>query len=411
MTIKRPNWLDLLIKNYYLIVVCIYMLTFWRINIPTGLLSAVVMGVILFGMVVRHGITTRYSGISLSVMFYFLYCCVMMILSCMDGMSAGTVLRAASNSLLPIIFFWCGVKGYAISKKSFLLAVNLLCIIGIYLLIIKPQWFVNYCLNYGFSFTRLSSCVGSINIGFLSVAALIYSLTMCIETRGKKGKVLYLLSLSYVVASMQRSAWIVGILSLLIIHYYVFVRWHILKLRYIIFEVILILLAAYFFRENIIALFTRWMFEHEVSGGYGMISGRAGQWINGLKGSNLVFGSGFGSRGHRAMDYTEAAVADGGWIQLFCETGIIGMYFFLTAYCNSIRHGVRYMRQLIGPVAILCVVGLQAIGSNMFEFQIVLPLFWMSMGQIVYEKENKHPGEAKELKSMSREIKAIKIWK
>lgn len=391
LTFKKLDFLNFFIKNYYLIMVCIYMLTFWRMNIPTGLYSAAVMGIIFTGMVIRHGITTSFREISLYIVFYFVYCCAMMGLSCLDGMNAGTVMRAASSSLLPIIFFWCGVKGYAVSKKSFLLGVNLLCIVGIYLLITKPQWFVEYCLNYGFSYTRLSSCVGSINIGFLSVAALIYSFTMCVETRGKKGNIFFLLSIGYVVVSMQRSAWIVGILSVLVIHYYVFIRWQILNLRYLLIEVILVLFAAYFFRENIIALFSRWMLEHRVSGGYGMISGRSGQWINALKGSNLLIGSGFGNRGHRAIEHTTAAVADGGWIQLFCETGIPGIFFFLTAYCKSIRFGLHHMRMLIGPVAILCVVGLQAIGSNMFEFQIVLPLFWISMGQIVREREGSKP--------------------
>ena len=227
LAIKRFDFLNLLIENYYLIVIFIYMLTFWRINIPTGLFSAIVMGFIFGGMLVRHGISTSFRGIGLYVVFYFVYCCTMMILSLFGGMSVGMVLKAASNSLLPIFFFWCGEKGYAISKRSFLLTVNILCIIGIYFLFTKPQWYVDYCRNYGFSTTRLSSCVGSINIGFLSVVSLIYSFIMCIETRGKNGKILYLFSLVYVVLSMQRSAWIVGILSILVLHYYVFVKWHI----------------------------------------------------------------------------------------------------------------------------------------------------------------------------------------
>lgn len=379
--------LDSLIKNYYLIIIIIYMLTFWKINIPTGLYSSIVMTIIFISMLSKHGLKIKHSGISLYVVLYFIYSCMSICFSYIEGIPFGTILRAVSNSLFPVMFYWCGEKGYMFSKRSYLLSVNVLCIVGLFLLFQNSPWFVQYCLNYGYSWTRLSSCVGSINIGTLSVVALIYSLEICIESKGKHGKIFYLLSLVYILFSMQRSAWIVGIVSIVVIHYCIFFRWRIMHPLYIFLEIGMLLVVAYIFRENIYAMFTRWMLEHEVNGGYGMISGRSFQWKNGILSSNLLTGSGVGSRGHKAMEYTDVAIADGGWFYMLCEIGIIGMFLFVTAYLKVLKYGIQNFRKVTDTTIIIVIIGLQAIGSNMFEFQIVLPLFWMSIGQIARERD------------------------
>lgn len=375
-------WLRSLIENYYLIVILLYMLTFAHQYLPVGILSAIVMCIILAGMISKYGIRLKGSMISMLVAVYVIYCAATVIFYFVERIPFSVFIKSASNSLLPILFFWCGMKGYHFSKKRYLLAVNICGLTGVLLLFLKPQWFVQYCISYGYSFTRLSSCIGSTAMGTLTAVAVVYSVQYIIDTRGKSGKIAYILSVAYTFLSFQRSAWIVAALTIIVLHYYVFIKWGKLKIRYMVLEILFILLCLVIFREYVGDVLGQYFSQRVSSRNAGMFSSRTGQWVYGLRNSNWIAGSGYGARGHKAMGYGAAAIADGSWVMLLCEIGIIGISIFIAIIIKTVGKGLYCLRSNLGALCVIVIICLQSVGSNILEFQITTPLLWMSIGEI-----------------------------
>lgn len=396
--IFRIYWQRLLIENYYLIVALLYMLTFLWEGLPVGLLAGMVMCLILMGMTVRFGVKTRQQMISALVAVYVIYCNCTILFYIEDMLPVSLYVKSASNSLLPVIFFWCGVKGECFPAKKYLLAVNILGLTGVVLQFLKPFWFVQYCENYGYSYTRLSSCIGSTGMGTLTAVGAIYSLRLVATTKGKQGKITYLLTLGYILLSFQRSSWIAALFVVLIMHYYLLLKWKILKKRYFILEIFFVMWCAFLLREYIDSLaavslkLTKTTGMREVLSVHNMFSSRTMQWVDGLKNSNWIIGSGFGSRGHKAMTYGMPAVADGSWALLLCEIGIAGTSIFVAIIVMAFQKAIRCLRRqnsytVLSAVCVIIIIVLQSLGSNILEFQLTTPLLWMSIGEIAATKE------------------------
>lgn len=375
-------WLRLLIENYYLIAILFYMLTFVHQYLPVGILSAIVMCIILAGMILKYGIRLKGSMVSMLAAIYVIYCVATVIFYFVEKIPFSVFIKSASNSLLPILFFWCGLKGYHFSNKRYLLAVNICGLTGIFLLFLRPSWFVQYCISYGYSFTRLSSCIGSTAMGTLTAVAIVYSVQQIIDAKGKSGKIAYILSVAYTFLSFQRSAWIVAALTIFVLHYYVFIKWRKLKMRYMALEILVILVCLVIFWEYIGGVLGQYSAQRASSSNVGMFSSRTGQWVYGLKNSNWIAGSGYGARGHKAMGYGAAAIADGSWVMLLCEIGIIGISIFIAIIIKTFGKGLYCLRSNLGALCVIAIICLQSVGSNILEFQITTPLLWMSIGEI-----------------------------
>lgn len=375
-------WLRLFIENYYLIVILFYMLTFVHQYLPVGILCAMVMCIILAGMILKYGIRPRGSMTSMLVAIYVIYCTATVAFYFVEKIPFSVFIKSASNSLLPILFFWCGLRGYHFSNKHYLLAVNICALTGVFLLFLRPSWYVQYCIGYGYSFTRLSSCIGSTAMGTLTAVAVVYSVQHIIDTKGKSGKIAYMLSAAYTFLSFQRSAWIVVALTIFVLHYYVFIKWGKLKIRYMLLEILFILFCLVIFWEYISVILGQYSVQRASSSNAGMFSSRTGQWVYGLRNSNWIAGSGYGARGHKAMGYGAAAIADGSWVMLLCEIGIMGISIFIAIITKTVGKGLYYLRSNLGALCVIVIICLQSIGSNILEFQITTPLLWMSIGEI-----------------------------
>lgn len=390
LRLERKGMLShFIVDNYYIWVFILYFGTFVKINLSVGVYSALLM--LLIGMILLFSgkLRKQMSILDALVLVYLVYCIGSVIWVVMHGINVGVYIRSITNSLFPVIFYYCTDNGRWTFYKRFLYSFNICCIVGLILLIMMPSWYYMYCRNYGYSFTRLSSCVGSTTIGSLGAVAVLVSIWMLYESKGKKGKIFYLLSIFYAFASMQRSAWIVVLVSLVIAHYFVFFSWKTIRLRYFVGEVIGILLLGFVVKDRIISMVERWILEHQAAGGYGMFSGRTGQWIEGIKSANLLFGNGYGTMGHKASGYVENIIADGSWACLLCEIGIIGITIFLVILFLTVKKGLYSLKELFLPLGIIVCISLQAVGSNMFEYQIIMPLFWYSIGCIShYKKKN-----------------------
>ena len=370
------------VDNYYIWIICIYILTLFIKQFPVGVCAAFFMLVVGFINVMSGKLRRIATALDVWVTFFVIYCLMSAVWIIIYNVNIIVYIKAVSNSILPVVFYFCARNGIGSLYRGFLKAVNICCIIGIILLGIMPGWYQAYCIDYGYSFTRLSSCVGSTAVGTLSVIAMLISIRLLYLSKGKKGKTYYLLSILYAFCSMQRSAWIVMSITLVIMHWLLFFKWKTIRLRIFVVEILCMLVCIIFSWSFIWRLVSRWILEHEISGGFGMFASRSSQWIEALKTTNLLFGNGYGTVGHKAIGYVDSIVADGSWICLLCEIGFIGITIFLIMICYAIIKGTHILKRKFLPVGIIVCVALQAIGSNMFEYQIIMPIFWYAIGDI-----------------------------
>lgn len=381
--------INCLINNYYIIVIALYLATFYNSNISVGVICSALICVTIVGSFVFNRIDIyRMSFTDTICLIYFFWCMGSSIQYIVQELPISVFVKAVSNSLLPVFFYYFARKK-SINKfwNRFVFAYCVCGGVGAVLLVTMPKWFWTYCYNHGYSYTRLSSAVGSTAMGCLGAIAVVVCLEKVYRTCGRQGKILYVLSLLFTFMSMQRSAWMVSFLSLIILHYCFFVKWRRVKRKYLLVEFAFLISVFLVCQEQLISMIKRWVLEHQDSainnpGGAGLFSSRVGQWIDGFQNSNIFWGSGYGARSHKAVGYISYAVCDGSWSVLVCEIGMIGCILFLVIIIRSLKFGVYNFKELFMPVMVIVTISLQAIGSNMFEYQIIMPLFWMAVGQI-----------------------------
>ena len=389
MKISKTNIGEFFYKNYYIFALFFYFLTMFSSTLPVGILCAMLILVVILSKYLNSPTKIRYMGCDVLLIFvYFILSVSSALLYWGSELPLSVYIQAVSNSLFPVLFAFYEPNDINGFWKRFTVAYVFTGIIGLFLMMQRSSMYVSFCLSRGYDYRRLSSFIGSIPMGTLGAVAVIASLQMVITSQGKKGKVLYFLSLICSVASMQRSAWLVTLINLVIFHYYCFLKYRLIKYRYLIMEIILVIVVLIVFKDTILKVYLEWYDAHLYSESSNkvqeMFSGRSGQWERGLNNSNLYIGSGFGSRGHKAqaVGYPNY-VADGSWVLILCESGILGLLLLVKPIIKGIIKGIYNMRNLYLPTAVLVIFSLQAIGSNVFELQITAPIFWISLGYIL----------------------------
>ena len=382
------KYLGIILNYYYLIAIALYFVTFFVNGFHVGFVCAGIMVVITLGIFFPKKGKWKISGISdYLCVAYMLWCVISSLQYFSQNISYTVFIKAASNSMLPICFYFVP-KVFDTKKiwKNFLKAYFICALVGLILIVTKTDKFYSYCAQYGYSNTRLSSVIGSTAIGMLGVISIIVSIKEVCITKGEKGKLLYLSSIVFSFLSMQRSAWIVMALVLLLLHICIFYKWKILKISFFYVEMVIFFSGVIVFWNGLCAAINRYILERAsaVSDGkeVGLFSSRVYTWIEAIKNSNIIIGSGYGARTHKAMGVTEYIVCDGSWAGLLCEIGIIGILIFIALIIINLVKGVKNFRLLYAQVMIVIAISLQAIGSNMLEYQIIMPLFWLSLGEI-----------------------------
>lgn len=375
-----------LVSNYYLFAMAMYLYVLKKSEFRVGVYSGIVMLVIAVLYILKYGIRSKLYGTEIYVFMYLIISLASCINYLPEKVSIVVFFQTVVNSLFPLVFFACGSNGIFFSKKSFLIGFDICCIFGIYLLFTKPSWYFLFCIERGYSFTRLSACFGSTAVGTLSCVAIVYSLELIKNSKSVIYKIQYLMSCVFCLLSMQRSAWIAGLLSIIVLHYWL-LKVGSINTYHILIEIVCIISVCFFAREYVIGVFERWVLEHNVSGSkiYEIFS-RSTQWKAALKESDWIIGSGLGLRGHRSIS---VGVADGDWIRILCEIGILGVILLLFIVCRSMVISKYDKERCIGPLLIIICYALQAIGSNVFEYQILAPAFWMSVGEISFAYSTK----------------------
>ncbi len=380
---------DRLIEAYYYIITTIYFASMFVGSIRPGVLSSLVMMIIIAIRISENPRINIKVHIRVALVAFYAIWCGASIIWFDSRVGINAYVEAVSNSLMPMIFAFFMISEYDKVWKAFLYNYMVVGFLGTFLLIAQPSWFVSFCLSRGFDYRRLSFAFGSIIMGTMGAVAVIASLYQIIASKGKKGKVQYIFACLFAFLSMQRSAWVVVVLTLFLAHYYMFFKYRVVKKRFILVELVGIVIIFLLFGKQIMNTFGSWLAVRQDQYGGSItvantISERSNQWFRGIENSNWFIGSGFGSRGHKAAANGFANyVADGNWILILCESGIIGLLSFVLICANSLIKGLRNFRKLFLPLGVMVTFMFQSIGSNVLEQQLVAPLFWLAVGQIL----------------------------
>lgn len=400
----RGNKYQYLIANYYyLIVVAVYSLSIYLPFIRTG----VTMAVILLYLYSSCKIV-RYSSASTGLVFaFFIYCILSIQGYFYNGMPISIYILEISTQILPMIFFFIPFN-QRIDKelfyKTFMIAIVIAIILGLYYYIYNPPAYVQFMLksvsesyegDLGNTIIRFNSLFGSIIMGTFSVFMLIvliynfWNVKPLSISNSLLVLLLYTIALISAFLTGQRSSMVLAVFCVVFMYICSIVYRNRVKVLFTLFNILLYAVVI----TVVIALFQDYFdfFSKRLESVDTAFGERDSQWIETFQHSkNLIFGTGLGSAGHRALPFTNYFIADGGLFKITAEFGIIGMTFFLYILLKFMLSKIKYFPVLFREYLIVFVCLVQSVGSNTIVFQQILPIFWFSLGSIAsYSKIKK----------------------
>jgi hypothetical protein len=380
--------------HYYWVVFIVYLASFFIPSLRTGVLCSFLM--LIFLSVLRFKGSNK-IGIRELFFLYFLYNIFSISGYLYNGIPISAFVKDFSNQFLPM-FFFCIPSSKSFDKEKYynlLLSSIVFCIlVGLYFYISKPIYYFDYLARTNMTYIkeyyllhpRFNSFIGSTLMGTFSVTAMIISLNRILFGQLQLTKYTILYSVSFVAAiiTMQRSAMVIAVflllLSFAISLYSSKKSRNYLYLTYILFG---IMLAFGISRLDTSILST--INRRIDTIGSDLITSRSHQWIDTIKNSpNILLGSGLGSVGHKAIGFAKYVITDGSLFKIIAEFGIIGFLLFaiIVFLCieKALKHTFFYFREIL----IIFVFLIQSIGSNTLSFQLLLPIFWLSLGIITF---------------------------
>ncbi len=384
---------------YYLLVMTGYILTLISGRIHPGVIASGLLILIYAEVIVQKGVTTK-STIDLLMILYFAYHCLSGIWCVAYGMPLSVFLGEFATGALPMIFYFVGrntTERMDSFYQKFIYAVLLVGTVGFILYIWAPQFYLDYLFRLnliskadaGTMRIRMISVIGSILMGYVSVAAMLASAHILLNTRGKKGKLFIFLNCFFAFMSNQRSAMVVAILVLIYVNLLVFFTFKMLPKKYFLVECGA--LAVGFAGLCMVYFKAVMKIYYRLVSLPGAIGQRSDSWVGAVNNmKNLWLGNGLGANGHRAAGITDHLIADGGLAKMFCELGILGMSVFIFLMILVFKKGTKHLMECAAELGIIAITLLQSIGSNMLEFQLATPIFWFAVGRcamIIWKEE------------------------
>ncbi len=396
------NWgmRDKYIKKYicliYPLAVFIYFLHLFFSSVRTGVALTFVLALGAVGICVLGYFTVRTTEDKIFTV-YLLYNLISGVWCVYYGMPVSVFLGEVSTTALPMVFYYAG-RGFDDTEAegfyhSFILAVLFMGGIGAVLNIWAPQFYLDFSYDNSFisvadaqtARVRMESLIGSGAMGCFaaySMCASAFFLTKKDRKKRVTGIVYMLLSLLFTFMANQRSAMFSVILMLVFFNIVVFHTENGLHKRYLWIETAAIaafLAGIFVFAREIFDKF--WIRLASIPSGFGE---RTGFWVNVVNRThNIWLGDGLGSRGHRAAEYQQYIVADGGLVKLYVEMGLIGTSLIIFVVSLVYIKSIKKANKVIAEIAIITSAILMSIGSNVLEIELCTPIVYMALGRAV----------------------------
>lgn len=314
--------------------------------------------------------------------------------------------------VFPIIFAYLGCKYSKDNEfnKWYIYGCAFCFIIGFYLFLEAPSYYVRFifearenAFNARFDlneanimdYTRFSSFfTTSYAISCLSIPALILSLSYALKSKNGILRIFYyVVAVSSFVAAFLCQQRIAMGSSIVVAVFWIFYSRKLTNTRGsvgILLAYIAILILSLYVLGLIISyewfgrvsdqLTVRWD-QMEFGEAMGM---RTGQYLsfNRQTDFSFFFGLGLGSCGHAAVAHGLKAIADGEFIKLFYEFGIVGMILLACVILPTLLRGIKFFKLYYVEVVIILfylAAGIAADSLTLFIFSI---MFWYSLGRI-----------------------------
>jgi hypothetical protein len=384
LKIKIPN--HKIINCYYAIAILAYFVAIYFPFIRVGLLMSLVIIIGIFILYGNKKLKLR-NSLDIIVLLYILYNILTIVFFIPSNIPLIVFFKEFSNSILPIILFY--FFGKLNHDKSFykitLYSVSICLLLSFYYQLTLPISFMQRLdvidgtgtnpLGY---LSQYSSFLGITATGSLGAIASFLAFNLMHETNYKKGKILFFLCTIAVILALRRGSIYSLVFSILLFDVIILFKFR-RYLKLITFQFIIALLIIFFLIDFDSDSYL--FFIDRVSSISSAIAERSDSWYNGLaKTFSIVTGDGLGRYGHKVVSYSDIYIPDGNYFRMIAEIGILGFLIFVSIILASIYKGFSKIRTHYVQLIIIFIVCLQSIGSDMFSFQLVAPIFWYSVG-------------------------------
>ena len=381
------------IYEYYSLIILFIILIqlFFIPSIRLGVVTAVIILLVFYNTVNKHDLL-RNSHINKLVLAYLLYNTFSILLYAFSGIPLSVFFAEWSNSILPIFFFYLPSKEKIDSFRFYnitLIVLIISFITGFYLWISDSEYykfFMDTTEGPGTGLDFFQSLYGLTATGTLGVIGFLISSSLVLRSNGKKGKIAMIICFVATILTFRRGAMFSLFIATIILHYIAYLKFNFLKKRYFIIEILFIyFIYKYFLSDYAILLENLVERSSEISQAVGE---RSFTWTYAFQDLTFIFGKGLGSVGHKAIGFSKILIADGNYFKMVGEIGIVGTFLFFAILISSFWTGFKDFKNKYLDLGIIFCICLIAIGSNIFTFQSIAPIFWYAIGRITYPSKN-----------------------
>lgn len=375
------------IYEYYYIVFINFILLqlFFFPKIRLGLITSFLIIIVLIITIKRKDFL-RNTFINKLILSYLFYNTISIVWFVFSGIPVSVFFAEWSNSILPIFFFYIANNTDSYDFKFYKITLGVIIfsfIIGFYLWVIEPPYyrvFLDTTEGVGTDMFFFESLFGLTATGAISVIGFLISARLVTESKGKKGKIAMLICIIASILTFRRSSMLVLFIAFFWMHYISYIKYKFLKKRYFLVEMFFVIVILQFlfqeygdFLENIIERASM------ISEGF---SERSYTWSYAFQDFTFLFGKGLGASGHKAIGYTKTLIADGNYFKMIAEIGIFGTLLFFAIIVTSVLDGCKNLKNRYLELGLVFAICLMGVGSNIFEYQSLIPIFWFSIGRV-----------------------------
>lgn len=392
----------ILMLDYYLIVRGINLNTF--VVLPIFFVLTIVA--------VRIGVTKKKDSFVSSMNYFLGYSLLTALFYVFNDAPFSCYTTTLRSFVFPIIFAYLGSQYSKDNKfnKWYLYGCAFCFLIGFYLYLEAPSYYVRYLAEVRdnafnarsdidesnvLEFTRFSSFFAtSYAISCLSIPALILSLSSALKSKEKLMKIVYYIIAfsSFVAAILCQQRIAIGFAFLVLIFWIFYsIKLTNTKGRLGVFFSFAVIIIISFYALGLIVNFD-WFdrVSNMVSLRFDQMNFneamdiRSNQYssFDRMTSFSFFFGLGLGSSGHAAVAVGLKAIADGEFIKLFYEFGLVGCSLLAYVIIPTLIRGLKYFRYYYVEVVIIVFYLAAGIASDSLTFFIYSIMFWYSLGRI-----------------------------
>lgn len=382
------NIFALISLNYYGIAFAVYLICIYIEFQRVGLIMSICMTILIY-FLVNYKKTKINTITDLLIYAYIFYNLFSFILFINSNLPKSVFIAEFSNSILPIVFYFISKLNnenfYFKSSQYILISI----LIGFLLQNIVPDKYANFMytldstggtdpIHFSINFR---SFIGLTTNGSLSAICAIFFIDRYLINRKAINFFFSLIAISSTILTFRRSAIYVMVLGyFLILIFNLFFSYN--KLRIILSQLcfisILILISYLVIDKEFIEI----IFER-VKQYNNAINERKDNWIESIYYSkNIFLGSGLGTFSQKAENFRNEIIPDGNYFRFLAEIGLLGILIFLMIILTSFYNSIKNLKKNYLSLIVVIMLLLQAIGSNIFSFQLLAPIFWFSIGNL-----------------------------